>query len=88
MMKVEIDLIKIIHQNYHLIFILVKFHHKEYLNGDTKKEIINNNSKKKFLAEIGWREFSYNLLFNYPNIRKEPIQEKFKKFPWKIIVNI
>ena len=40
-------------------------------------------SKKKFLSEIGWREFSYNLLFNYPNIRTKAIQEKFNKFPWE-----
>ena len=48
-----------------------------------KKKIVNNKSKKKYLAEIGWREFSYNLLFNYPNLKTEPIQEKFKKFQWK-----
>ena len=52
-------------------------------NGIKKKQIKNIDSKKKFLAEIGWREFSYSLLFNYPNIRSEPIQEKFKNFPWK-----
>ena len=48
-----------------------------------KQKIMNIKSKKKFLAEIGWREFSYNLLFNYPNIEYEPIQNKFKKFPWE-----
>ena len=47
------------------------------------ENIFNKESKKKYLAEIGWREFSYNLLFNYPKIRSEPIQEKFKKFHWK-----
>lgn len=47
-----------------------------------RKKIKNSVSKKKFLAEIGWREFSYNLLFYYPDIRSEPIQKKFKKFPW------
>lgn len=47
------------------------------------ENIVNNKSKKKYLAEIGWREFSYNLLFNYPKIRTDPIQEKFKRFPWK-----
>ena len=47
------------------------------------KKNLNSESKKKFLAEIGWREFSYNLLFNYPKIKIEPIQIKFKKFPWK-----
>jgi len=48
-----------------------------------KMKFINIGSQKKFLSEIGWREFSYNLLFNYPNIRSEPIQKKFIKFPWK-----
>ena len=48
-----------------------------------KKNLNNLESKKKFLAEIGWREFSYNLLFHYPDIRKNPIQKKFKKFQWK-----
>ena len=47
-----------------------------------KMKIENLKSKNKFLAEIGWREFSYNLLFHYPNLKYEPIQEKFKKFPW------
>lgn len=48
-----------------------------------KKKTFNLKSKKKYLAEIGWREFSYNLLYHYPNIKTEPIQKKFKKFPWK-----
>ena len=53
-----------------------------FLEVDEKK-MINNKSKKKYLAEIGWREFSYNLLFNYPNLKTDPIQEKFNKFPWE-----
>ena len=81
-MKEEIGLIKIIHQNYHHIFILVKFHQKEYLRKYKEKKL-NIQSKKKFLAEIGWREFSYNLLFIIQNIRSEPIQKKFNKFPWR-----
>ena len=48
-----------------------------------KKKISNLKSKKKFLSEIGWREFSSSLLFHYPDIRTNPIQEKFKKFPWE-----
>ena len=48
-----------------------------------KKKTANKESKKKFLAEIGWREFSYSLLFNYPNIEHDPIQKKFKNFPWE-----
>lgn len=56
----------------------------ERIFNDVKKlNIPNENSKKKYLAEIGWREFSYNLLYYYPNIKTAPIQQKFKKFPWK-----
>ena len=48
-----------------------------------KNKKINLESKNKFLAEIGWREFSHSLLFYYPKIRINPIQDKFKNFPWK-----
>ena len=43
---------------------------------------INSKNKDKFLAEIGWRDFSYNLLYHYPDMTKNPIQNKFNKFPW------
>ena len=43
---------------------------------------INSQNKTKFLAEIGWRDFSYNLLYHYPDMIKKPIQSKFNKFPW------
>ena len=47
-----------------------------------KKNVSNFKSKQKYLAEIGWREFSHNLLYHFPKIRTEPIQTKFKKFQW------
>ena len=43
---------------------------------------LNSQNKEKFLAEIGWRDFSYNLLYHYPDMNKNPIQQKFNKFPW------
>ncbi len=43
---------------------------------------INLDNKKKFLSEIGWRDFSYNLLYHYPDMTNKPIQSKFNKFPW------
>ena len=46
------------------------------------KSNIDDDNKKKFLSEIGWRDFSYNLLFNYPEMTNLPIQTKFIKFPW------
>ena len=49
---------------------------------EVMKSNIDENNKKKYLSEIGWRDFSYNLLFNYPAMTEFPIQSKFEKFPW------
>jgi deoxyribodipyrimidine photo-lyase len=35
-----------------------------------------------FLNELGWREFSYNLLYNFPNLPHKNFQPKFDNFPW------
>ncbi len=35
-----------------------------------------------FLSELGWREFSYNLLFHFPDITWKNLQDKFDNFPW------
>lgn len=35
-----------------------------------------------FLSEMGWREFSHDLLNNNPQMATEPLQPKFKAFPW------
>ncbi len=37
---------------------------------------------EKYLSELGWREFSYNLLYNFPHLPHKPMQEKFGAFPW------
>ena len=49
---------------------------------EVMKSNIDDNNKKKFLSEIGWWDFSYNLLYNYPEMTELPIQSKFLKFPW------
>jgi len=35
-----------------------------------------------FLSELGWREFSYSLLYHFPKITWDNFQDKFDKFPW------
>lgn len=35
-----------------------------------------------FLKELVWREFSYTLLFNWPNLPEEPFKPEFARFPW------
>lgn len=37
----------------------------------------------KFLSEIGWREFSYYLLYHFPKLPTAPFRPEFAKFPWK-----
>ena len=37
----------------------------------------------KFLTEIGWREFSYTLLFYNPDLASENYKPAFDEFPWE-----
>jgi deoxyribodipyrimidine photo-lyase len=36
-----------------------------------------------FLSEIGWREFSYSLLYHNPELPRVAIQARFNDFPWQ-----
>ena len=36
-----------------------------------------------YLRQLGWREFSYNLLNYLPGLPHQPIQESFSRFPWR-----
>ena len=42
----------------------------------------NIEKAQKFLAEIGWREFSYVLLFHNPNLDNENFKPAFDAFEW------
>ncbi|WP_133130824.1 cryptochrome/photolyase family protein [Legionella yabuuchiae] len=44
---------------------------------------ISDKAVDKFLAEVGWREFSYYLLYHFPKLPKENVQSKFDDFPWE-----
>ena len=35
-----------------------------------------------YLSELGWREFSHNLLYFFPYLPEENLQKKFNNFPW------
>jgi deoxyribodipyrimidine photo-lyase len=39
-------------------------------------------NKAKFLSEIGWREFSYNILFHFPELASANFRPEFDRFPW------
>lgn len=37
-----------------------------------------------YLKELGWREFAYHLLYNFPSTCDEPLPDEFKQFSWLI----
>tara|TARA_Y100001970_G_scaffold238050_1_gene298996 strand:+ start:1387 stop:2808 length:1422 start_codon:yes stop_codon:yes gene_type:complete len=39
-------------------------------------------SAKKYLNELGWREFSHSLINNFPQMLKGNLRKEFDKFPW------
>jgi deoxyribodipyrimidine photo-lyase len=41
-----------------------------------------HRGENKYLVEIGWREFSYQLLYHFPHIADQPLREKYSTFPW------
>ncbi|NND82810.1 MAG: deoxyribodipyrimidine photo-lyase [Gammaproteobacteria bacterium] len=45
--------------------------------------LVDASNGNKFLAEIGWREFSRYLLVHFPQIETEAFNQKFADFPWK-----
>ena len=42
-----------------------------------------SRDRDHFLSELGWREFSYNLLFHNPDIDWQNLNRKFDAFPWR-----
>lgn len=40
-------------------------------------------SADRFLSEIGWREFSYYLLYHFPSLPHANYKSNFDMFPWK-----
>lgn len=39
--------------------------------------------RSKFLSEIGWREFSYHLLYHFPQMPKANWRPAFDAYPWR-----
>lgn len=52
----------------------------ERVNYDTEVDL---PSVERFLSEIGWREFSYHLLYYNPSLPHAPFKPDFNAFPWE-----
>lgn len=37
-----------------------------------------------FCSELGWREFSYSLLYHHPTLPHQNLHSKFDTFPWRV----
>jgi deoxyribodipyrimidine photo-lyase len=42
-----------------------------------------NEQLDTFQSELGWREFSYSLLYHFPHLPRKNLQTKFDRFPWQ-----
>ncbi len=42
----------------------------------------DNDGAWSYLSEIGWREFSYHLLYHYPHTTEKPLNDRFASFAW------
>ncbi|PID40457.1 MAG: hypothetical protein CR984_03100 [Proteobacteria bacterium] len=49
----------------------------------TLDSMADSDDTNHFRSELGWREFSYYLLFHNPGLPKENLREKFNHFPWE-----
>jgi len=43
----------------------------------------DGDGKDAYLREIGWRDFSYHLLFHWPDMPEKPLRPEFGGFPWR-----
>lgn len=46
------------------------------------KALPPSQDRDHFLSELGWREFSYSLLFHNPEMAQQNLNRKFDAFPW------
>ncbi len=42
-----------------------------------------SHAADKYIAELGWREFSYHLLAHFPDLPTKPWRADFADFPWQ-----
>lgn len=42
-----------------------------------------NVGEETFVKEVVWREFAHNLIYQFPHTVNQPLDKRYKKFPWK-----
>ena len=49
----------------------------------TLRGLSDDRHVEHFCSELGWREFSCNLLYHNPGLPEQNLQQKFDAFPWE-----
>lgn len=49
---------------------------------DSEGSSAASGAAQSYLREIGWREFNHHLLFHYPTLPTDNVNERFDAFPW------
>jgi deoxyribodipyrimidine photo-lyase len=44
---------------------------------------MGGNGAEAYIRELYWREFSYHLLFHWPDLPEQPFRPAFQQFPWR-----
>ncbi|HJK87703.1 MAG TPA: deoxyribodipyrimidine photo-lyase [Candidatus Megaira endosymbiont of Hartmannula sinica] len=57
--------------------------HEHIENINCIKLISLDKNIDHFYSELGWREFSYNLIHHNPSLYHKNLQKKFDNFPWR-----
>jgi deoxyribodipyrimidine photo-lyase len=51
----------------------------------TAKQPSAAEGAKKFIAEIGWREFDYHVMFHNPDVASVNLHRQFDRMPWRAL---
>ena len=57
--------------------------HIETIWEECQKTKIKNNGYRKYINELGWREFSHSLINYFPGMLKGNLRKDFDNFPWQ-----
>jgi len=57
--------------------------HVETIWEECQKTEIKNNGYRKYINELGWREFSHSLINYFPEMLKGNLRKDFDHFPWE-----
>ena len=48
-----------------------------------ERDTPSSKNVEKLKSELGWREFSYHLLFHFPDLPTQNLRTEFDSFPWE-----